>query len=288
MKQKKLFLLMFSSVLLSSTFISCEGNGMYGIEEDLYPCSEEMESVKTRAAYTEYLSLPTYDPQKWSQEEHDKMVLAAERMGISFVNNCYVFAATSGKEVNISDSLFITVKKQFGYTNKILNDASFKTVNRLKRGNAESSSIINDCVPRAIEHMGQNAPSFDAAVAMCDKRDPGWRERGGIDSGHVGLIINEFAKVFSISSDNLPDTINITPNKCVMLLKKTGTYDHAVNVTHISRIDNKYCFSYEDNSSNGLTDEGSAYGDEITVIYPFIPSSSGSSDNTITIVKPNN
>jgi hypothetical protein len=288
MKQKKLFLLMFSSVLLSSTFISCEEDGMYGIEEDLYPCSEEMESVKTRAAYTEYLSLPTYDPLKWSQEEHDKMVLAAERMGISFVNNCYVFTATSGKEVNISDSLFITVKKQFGYTNKILNEASFNTVNRLKRGNPESS-IKNDCVPRAIEHMGKNAPSFAAAVAMCDQCDPGWRERGGVQGGYVGLIINKFAKVFSMyGGKNLPDTINITPNRCVMLLKRIGAYEHAVNVTQISRVNNKYCFAYEDHSSNGLTNGGSAYGDAITVIYPFIPSSSNSSDNTIIIVKSNN
>lgn len=259
---------MFSSVLLSSTFVSCEGNGMYGIEEDLYPCSEEMESVKTRAVYTEYLSLSTYDPKKWSQEEHDTMILAAERMGISFVNNCYVFTATSGKEVNISDSLFITVKEQFGYTNKILNEASFKTVNRLKRGNAESS-IINDCVPRAIEHMGQGAPSFEAAVAMCDKCDPGWRGRGGVQSGYVGLIINKFTITGVLSSSQLPDTINFVPNNCVMLINRSGgNIDHAVNVTQITTRNKKHYFSYAD-YSNSSTGGGTATESVLVRIFPF-------------------
>lgn len=208
-------------------------------------------------------------PKKWNQENHDIVALAAERMGISFVNNCYVFAATSGKEVNISDSLFITVKEQFGYTNKILNEASFKTVNRLKRGNAEPSSIINDCVPRAIEHMGQNAPSFDKAVAMCDECDPGWRKRGGVQSDYVGIIISRFANVTSFSSSQLPDTINFAPNNCVMLIKRSGgVMDHAVNVTRITTRNEKHYFSYADYSNSG-TGGGTATESVLVRIFPF-------------------
>ncbi len=270
MKQKKLFLLMFSSVLLSSTFISCEGNGMYGIEEDLYPYSEEMESVKTRAAYTEYLYLPTYDPKKWNQENHDIVALAAERMGISFVNNCYVFAATSGKEVNISDSLFITVKEQFGYTNKILNETSFKTVNRLKRGNFESPNTTPEpnCVPKAISNMGQSAPSYSSIVSICDIWDPDWRTTGGVSSTFVGPLIRLYTSVKSMAS--LPADTLFTTNRCVMLINKGGIADHAVNATSISKSGNGHTIFYVDYSSSGNGATGSINSAQMTAIYPFL------------------
>ena len=242
---------------------------MYGIEEDLYLCSEEMESVKTRAAYTEYLSLPTYDPQKWSQENHDIMTLAAERMGVSFVNNQYVFTASCSEEVNISDSLFIIIKELFGYTNKILNETSSNNVTRLKRGNYESSNMGPEpnCVPKAISNMGQNAPSYSEILSVCDKYDPNWRTNGGVSASFVGPFIRLYTNVKSMNS--LPADTLFTPNRCVMLINKGGLIDHAVNVTTISKSGNVHSLMYVDYSSTGNGTIGSIYSSQMTSIYPF-------------------
>ena len=276
MKQKELFLLMFSSVLLSSTFISCEGNGMYGIEEDLYPCSEDMECVKTRAVYTEYLDLPTYEPEIMTKRDFKKrrlklVVLAAERMGLSFINNHYVFTASCGNEVNISDSLFNYVKEQFEYSNKILNENSSESIIRLKRGNNEwgnGSNNLPNCVPAAISHMGKGTPSYDNVVRRCDYYDSDWRTTGGVDGMFVGPIIREFYSNTE-TMYSLPKDTTFTPNKCVMMLKR-GTKGHTVNVDDIEAYIDGHMISYSDYSSTGKgEDAGVVHNSEMAAIYPF-------------------
>lgn len=152
--------------------------GSCSADDDYFGLDDESYSYQARAATSDnlgYLSLSSYNPAEWTDSDYTIMSVAAERIGVSFSQskNKYVFSESSGKNINVSDSLYDLVKSQYELTNTILNTKS-KRFARMKRSSAESTSIP-DCVPRAISNMGKNKPSYADAVAACDEAAPNWR-----------------------------------------------------------------------------------------------------------------
>ena len=258
----------FATLFVTTTIIllaSCSQDDDY-YDSDMYKSHKLDINIGTRGFSNKYLEISTYDSEKWTKEDYKIMALAEERMGVTFIKNRYIIKASCGEDVNISDSLFNLVKSRFEYSNSIINANSSKRLVRMKKGDPESSSIVPDCVPAAVAHMGQGAPSYDAVVAKCDLYDPNWRNNGGVASSHVGPIIRCFTNATTLAA--LPSDTNFIPNKCVMLIPKTGKRDHAVNVTNVTFHSGGATISYEDHSSSS-NGSGSIQSNQMTSIYPF-------------------
>ncbi len=211
--------------------------GSCSADDDYFGLDDESYSYQTRAATSDtlrYLTLSTYDQEKWTDEEFATLADAAMRMGVYFSKskNKYVFSESNGKNINVSDSLYDLVKSQFEHTNSILNAKKSAKVRRRKTSSIETIGVVPNCVPTAISHMGQGAPSYEDAIVACDTIDPGWLQKGGVASNKVGRIIRVFTPVTSMKNvDSFGTGYNF--NQCVMLINQGGNIDHAVNATHI-------------------------------------------------------
>ena len=238
-----------------------------GCSEDLW----EDDILRTKSSDNgEYLDLKTYDYREWTEREILIMGIAESRMNVLFKNNKYVIQAKNGAEINVSESLFNLVKSQLEHTNIILNSRDRRIV-RTKNNNPESSSGLPNCVPVAISHMGQDAPSYDDAVAQCNIFHPTWVQDGGVYSSLVGPIIRVFTSVTTrLNMNSYSIVTNL--NNCVLLLPQGGNIDHAVNAIYydpnydmlnIKRI------IYVDYSGGGTGTTGRVDPSQMTTIYTF-------------------
>lgn len=221
---------------------------------------------------SEYLTLSTYDFNKWTEEDYRIMEIAEDRMGVYYAEskNKYDIAAKNGKSINISESLYNTIQSQYELTNSILNAKTNHKIIRRKRSNAENTPSYN-CFPIALSHMGRNAPSYATAVSECNYYWPNWSNEGVPDS-MVGGIIRLHAQVYSYTDMNEYNEVTMLDN-CVLLIPSDEImYGHAVNATrydpkagwlHIKRI------YYVDYSKDSLGKSGKIHPRSIIAIFPF-------------------
>lgn len=240
-------------------------------DDDIWGLEDETEtsfSGKTRAALSdtmEFLSISTYNSEEWTDSDYKVMDEAADRIGVSFskLRNKYVFEHSSAKGLNMPDSLYDLVCSQFELTNQIMNEKQ-KKISRRKVKSGDVSSQDPNCVPVAISHMGQGAPSYKDAVAACDKYAEDWRTSGGVPSSLVGPIINLFTSVTTTTAKQLNYNSDVDLNDCVLLVNQGGNIDHAVNAQKYVYSTKK--FHYKDYGKNAT---GSVLVSEITAFYPF-------------------
>jgi hypothetical protein len=262
-KESGKFWLLFAAVAVVGIVAACTA------DDDLWGLEDETKTSfdgKTRAESSDtmkYLSISTYDSEKWTDMDYEIMDEAADRIGVSFseVKNKYVFDKSSAKGINMSDSLYELVCSQFELTNQIMNENK-KKVARKKVKSGDVSSTLPDCVPVAISHMGQGAPTYENAVAACDKYAKGWRTSGGVPSSKVGPIINKFTSVTTKTS--VTDSCDVDLNYCVLLINQGGNVDHAVNAKKYEHSSRK--FYYKDFGKNAT---GTVDVSLVTAFYPF-------------------
>ena len=262
---------MYALLIAVAAMIGITIYGSCSADEDFWGFDEEFASTKnTRAEkmdMSDYLTLSTYNEDDWTDEDYTIMVMAEERMGVSFMNNQYVFSATCGREINVSDSLYYLIRSEYELTNTIINSNPYQKKVRAKRGDPESSPSPN-CVAVALCHMGQDpASSVQEAESICTLYDNKWREHGGVYTNRVLLIIEEFTSV--TERDSITDSDSITEfDECVMLIPTSlPNIDHAVNARKYIKKNNgtrkiRY-YDYWNHKS------GSIGSSEITYIYTF-------------------
>lgn len=142
---------------------ACIGITIYGscsADEDFWGFDEEYISTEnTRAEkmdMSEYLTLSTYDFKKWEKEDWDTFIKASIRLTVSVQKDGhYLICEKSGKEVNISEELYNTIKQGYNNSNKLIAQNS-KRIPRRKSSSNESNNPVNspqtDCVGEAIAH----------------------------------------------------------------------------------------------------------------------------------------
>lgn len=259
---------------------ACIGITIYGscsADEDFWGFDEEFKSTEnTRAEnmdMSEYLTLSTYDFNKWTEEDYRIMEIAEDRMGVYYSEskNRYNIATRNGKSINISESLYNTIQSQYELTNSILNTKTNHKIIRHKRSNEENAPSYN-CFPIALSHMGRNAPSYATAVSECNAIWPNWPTEGVPDS-LVGSIIRLHAQVYSYTDMNAYSEMTNLEN-CVLLIPTNEImYGHAVNASyynpkagwlHMKRI------YYIDYSQDPNGKSGKIHPRTIRAIFPFI------------------
>lgn len=259
---------------------ACIGITIYGscsADEDFWGFDEEYISTEnTRAEkmdMSEYLTLSTYDFKKWTEKDYRIMEIAEDRMGVYYAEskNKYVIEAKNGQNINISDSLYNTIKSQYELTNSILSAKTNHRITRQKRSDPENTPNYN-CVPIALSHMGRNAPSYATAELECNAIWSNWRTEG-IPASYVGGIIRLHAQVYSYTDMNAYNETKMLEN-CVLLIPTDEImYGHAVNATyynpkagwlHMKRI------YYVDYSQDSLGKSGTIHPRTIIAIFPFV------------------
>lgn len=262
-KESGKFWLLFAAIAVVGIVAACTA------DDDLWGLEDETETSfdgKTRAEISDtmkYLSISTYDSEKWTDMDYEIMDEAADRIGVSFseAKNKYVFDKSSAKGINMSDSLYELVCSQFELTNQIMNENKKKVV-RKKVKSGDVSSTLPNCVPVAISNMGQGAPTYEAAVEACDKYAKGWRTSGGVPTFLVGPIINKFTSVTPTGA--VTYTSNVKLKYCVLLINQGGNIDHAVNAKKYVHSSRK--FYYKDFGKNATGTVGVSL---VTAFYPF-------------------
>lgn len=275
MKSLKTMLAVLVTATVGCILIGCSSDEWFGINND------SVTGTQTRAKtcnklYSQHLDIKSSNSNEWTDEDYATLAEATIRMGLSFSKEQmrYVFSASSASEINISKKLYNLVKSQFEYTNTIINPQGRTFASRQKISSPEPSTGTQpNCVPMAISHMGQAAPSYSAAVAACDSLDAGWLQRGGVSSSKVGDIIRCFTPVTTVLSfDSYSSDREF--NHCVMLINQGGTLDHAVNATKLVVTKNNnetttrkviYYIDY----TKGDHNEKAVSPELITAIYPF-------------------
>ncbi len=197
--------------------IGCSNNEDYfGLNND----EVQKSKYTTRASFidcSEYLTISSFDVEKWCKEDYEAFSIAMDRIGVNFSDsqNKYIFNEPSGKYINISDSLYKCVIEMFEITNSLfasLGSWDTRMVSRMKSRTAEpSSSVMMDCVPVAISNMGRNAPSKEEVFKKCDELCPDWREKGFPKDG-VEALVKMYASVTT------HENLDFCPEKEVMPL----------------------------------------------------------------------
>ncbi len=264
-------LVVVAAVIGITIYGSCSADGdFWGFDEE---CALTENTRAEKKDMSEYLTLSTYNSKEWSSKDYDILTKAIGRIGVSFseTKHCYEFNASSGKQINISDSLYNRIIGMFEYTNGIINSKTYEGKARKKMMRGEGSIVYSNCVPMAISHMGQGAPTYATAVDTCNHYCHNWQSQGGVNSNLVGPIIRKFVLVHSYLPTQLLTYTNPTfMNYCVALIYQNGVIDHAVNVTYCNpdvNNPNKRVIYYDDYCS-GETGK-SVYSTELTSIYPF-------------------
>ena len=229
-----------------------------GCSEDLW----EDDILRTKSSDNgEYLDLKNYDIKKMTNKDFETFCKAEIRMGVYREDGIYMFRQADESKINISKELYQFIKELYENTNQV--KLKYKGFAFTKNRNCESFSGIYDCVPTAISNMGKGV-TYDQACAECDVQDPGWRERGLVQSSKVGNIIRHFVSASTVLGMSYPQTTQL--NSCVVLLDQGNMIDHAVNgVNYIVYPGNEparvIC------SDRGI--ERASYADEVTSHYPF-------------------
>ena len=249
--------------------------------EDYFGLDVENKSNVKRTTRTscidcsEYLTISAYDLKEMTEKDLETLDNAISRMGISVTESPkkYIYEASCGKEINISDSLYTTIVKMIDNTNRIFADSDIlnqSKVTRMKSRAAEppssSPSTLYDCVPAAISHMGRNAPSYEAVIKKCDELYPKWRTDKGILLSEIESLIRYYIPVsmyrdlsyFTIGSHFVPNYVTVFGFHAVNAYRISKTPYISTNLIH-----------YYDYSSTAKSISGFIFEEEMTCIYIF-------------------
>ena len=232
---KTIWLTVIAFVIITATGCSSDAD-YFGLDD----VDETFDAERTtRASFidcSEYLTISSFDVEKWCKDDYEAFSIAMDRIGVNFSDsqNKYIFNEPSGKYINISDSLYNCVIEMFERTNSLfasLRGLDVTMVSRMKSSTAESSSnIIMDCVPVAISNMGFNAPSREEAFRRCDEICSDWRENG-FPKNLVESLVKEYAPVTTHRNlDFCPEGDTILLNNCVAQIFQ-GT--HTLNAVSV-------------------------------------------------------
>lgn len=197
--------------------------------------------------------------------------MATKRMGVSFSESkqLYVFVASNGSEINVSDSLYNVVKCMFEHTNTQMNKTRKSKFVRHKIKAGDVNAGLPDCVPAAIAHMSVGAPSYEDAIKKCDELFPTWRTAGGVPVESVYSFINKYTPVNKYTNLSFCDLSNDSTslNNMVMVFYATSTI-HAANAHKCSKVPGCTVIHYHDYSATSAGD-GLITSDRLIYIYPY-------------------
>ena len=248
----------YALLVAVATMIGITINGSCSADEDFWGFDEEYTSTEnTRSEVkdmSEYLTLSSKNIKEWTQKDYLNFGIAADRMGVSFVNGKYVFKALRGKDINVSDSLIDVVKDLFGYTNTILNaNMSNSNIPREKIRSPEMIYLLPNCVPMAVSKMEDSTrvPPYEAIEAACDARFIGWRENGGVPTEEVEGFVKIYTRVDTYDHLGFCTSDTTKLYHCVMQINRSPN-NHAVNAIECVKIGNSKTVFYYDYSTSGL------------------------------------
>lgn len=201
--KKRIFKAMWLSVMavVVVTVSSCSSDsdffGLDGLEDFK---STQISTKSGLVDISEYLTISTCNSEKWTENDYRSIDKAIQRMNISYSKNrnqYIINEQVKASELNMSDSLYCAVTTMLEYTNYIFANSSNNNKRRIKSRSTEQGGlyILPDCVPAAVSNMGQNAPSYESAIAKCDELYPNWRNEGGIPSASVESFIELYTSV---------------------------------------------------------------------------------------------
>ncbi len=245
--------------IVMTCIISCSNDEYLELEDKHMTRSSSMN-------YPEFLTISTFDTKKWTEEDFVAVDKAIERIEVAYseTENRYVYNVLSGKDINISDSLYHCVVKMINHSNTIFAKKENTKITRMKTRSTEShSSDLPDCVPAAIAHMGRNAPTYAEAIKRCDDLFPNWRTTGGVPYSGIINFIKLYTLVTEYNNLNFFGEGNKSVNNYVMVFN-----NHAVNAYRISKILSNEVIYYHDFSSTG-TGSGFILGMEMEGIFVF-------------------
>ena len=148
---------------------ACIGITIYrscSADEDFWGFDEEYTSTEnTRSEVkdmSEYLTLSTYEPNKWTYEDNMIIQKALNRMTIKSKDGMGFIQETKGSELNMSKELFNFIKNGFEGGNKLMKENNHsksynkKSISRRKTRNPENFNFHNctyqDCVGHCIAY----------------------------------------------------------------------------------------------------------------------------------------
>jgi hypothetical protein len=156
-----------------------------GIFSGLQSCSSE-DSQNMQSSQLEYLDLKTFEMSKMSVKDMEIIGQALQRLNIYKSKGLYQIKQTSGEQVNISEDLFIYIKKGFELTNHYSLSSS---IPRFKAGPAEGGGNTQDlthCVSYALAALG--GFSYETLATYSDSK----YGSNGVLSGDVGSFFFHF------------------------------------------------------------------------------------------------
>lgn len=269
MKQKTTILTAITALMATMTIaliLSCDSDDLFGLDEQQQTAQTSM----TRAGIdmSEYLTLKTYDVDKWTGKEYMIFGRATERIGITFKNNQYVFQASCGKDVNISDSLYTKIRSMFNVTNRIFSNnlLQCKRINRRKSSSSEIVGVLPNCVPMALSHMhSKRKPTDEEAKVLCSVVYPDWENKGGVPY----IIVEDLVKLYTdiTTYKNLDFCTGDTTllYNSVMQFNVSGNKYHAVNADRCVQSGNRKLIIFNDFSDSHMN--GPLFEDELYELY---------------------
>ncbi len=250
---------------LTLLITNCSHDEVFGLEKPYLTEDPFSSSSLDDVLYESFLSISSKDVKKWDEKDYISCDIAINRLGVVFCHskNKYVYNDVSYDDINISESLYNCVLTMLERTNSIIASTEKPVFARVKTRSNESSGPLPDCVPAAIAHMGQNAPTYNAAILKCDELFPTWRTSGGVPPASIESFIEVYTPVTEQNNLNIyPEGVTLLP-KLVMVFES-----HAVNATRVFRMGSSSTIHYEDHSSQSLGDSF-ILGSEMSMLFTF-------------------
>ncbi len=258
------------SIMVALFTASCSNDEFFGFDDESYKMVDQSELINlNNLDLSEYLSVSSFNPEEWSDSDYIAFSAATERIGVSYSEKKkqYVFKASCGKDINVSDTLYKIVVNLFGHTNMIMSSRDTQK-KRNKTNNREMFWGLPDCGPAAVSHMGQYAPSYSTAIAKCDEMFPNWRQNWGIPRDSLGVYINEFVFVARYHNMSFCSSPITSLKNIVMFYFIQYPYGHIVNVYKYTRLGSFGLLYYHDYSATSQGD-GTLMESQMSDIYPF-------------------
>lgn len=262
----KMIATMAVSVTVALFSASCSNDEFFGF--DNLEMSEKQ--IATRASslnkpFADYLSISSNEVREWTEKDFISFSDAIKRLGVNYSNSKqkYIYNDVTSNEINISDSLYDCMINMLELTNTVIKNSSKASKKRLKKRSPEGDYFLPDCVPAAIAHMGQNAPTYAQAIAKCDELFPNWRTQNGVSPDSVEYFIEFYAPVTEYTDLSFCSSgVTYLPNILM------GFATHVVNAYRVSIIEGLSVIYYEDYSSTSCGN-GFILGYEMRQIFPF-------------------
>ena len=127
---------MYALLVAVAAMIGITIYGSCSADEDIWGFDNEYPSLEnTRSEVkdmSEYLTLSTYDPTKWTYEENVIIQKALNRMTLTSKDGLGFIQETKGGELNMSEELFNLIKKGFEDGNALMKESYQGTNNKKK------------------------------------------------------------------------------------------------------------------------------------------------------------